>query len=185
MSITTRSGDGGSTSLLYGRRVPKHDPRIEACGEVDELGAALGLARSLRPGCAVALLERVQRELIPLMGELALDAADRERHRGDAFGSVTPEMVSALDVEIARLEDAGVGRTRGWAIPGADPASSSLDLARAICRRAERRVSGLEGGRGPGNPEILRYLNRLSDLLWLLAREAEGGEGPRGCAIPG
>lgn len=172
MSIITRTGDDGTTGLMYNRRVPKHHPRVEAYGCVDELNAALGLARAhaaAEPWDA-RLLE-LQRDLVRLMGELATAVEDLPRYAADGFAPVTAEMTAKLDRQAAALE-ARLKPPRGWAMPGANPLSAALDLARTVCRRAERRVCQLEQDGQLRNPEILRYLNRLADLLWLLAREA-------------
>ena len=169
MSIVTKTGDKGETALMYGRRVRKSDARVEAYGCVDELTAALGVARA---SCADELVVEeilaTQRELITLMGEVATPADERERYAKD-YGVTTVAMVDRLSGVIVDLEKDKALYPKDWVIPGATAASAALDLARTICRRAERRVSELD----EQNPEILRYLNRLSDLLWLLARYVE------------
>ncbi len=171
MSIATKTGDAGSTSLLFNRRVSKCDPRVEACGAVDELSCAIGLARAhwhdpLRP----QQLETIQRDLIALMGELATADEDWEKYTRSGFPRLTQEQTHFLDQLVQEIE--GKGMTfQGWALPGGTPASAALDMARTICRRAERRVCAIQGAE-PRNPEVLRYLNRLSDTLWLLARVA-------------
>jgi cob(I)alamin adenosyltransferase len=174
MSIATRSGDDGTTGLLYNRRVPKHHPRVEACGGVDELNAALGLARALAPakGLGAALLD-LQHDLVLLMGELATAVEDLPRYVADGFQRVSPEQTARLDRLIAEIEGRLV-LPRGWAMPGDSPLAAALDWARVVCRRAERQVSELAQRGELRNPEIMVYLNRLADLLWLLAREAKG-----------
>ena len=173
MSIVTRHGDGGETSLLYGGRVAKDDLHTEAYGTLDEAISALGLARSLCAGTARA--ERIldlQRELFTVGAELATAAPDRaklEKH----FATVSPAMVAALDAQVAALE-ARVPLPKGFVIPGGDPVASAIDLARTFVRRAERRAVTLHRAGGLANAEVLRYLNRCSDLLFMLAREAEG-----------
>ncbi len=173
MSIVTRQGDGGETSLLYGGRVPKDDLHTEAYGALDEAISALGLARSLcaDPGRAQRLLD-LQRELFTVGAELATASGDRhklEKH----FATVTPAMVEALDGEVAALE-ARVALPKGFVIPGGDPVAAAIDLGRTFVRRAERRAVALDrAGELPG-PDVLRYLNRCSDLLFMLARDAEG-----------
>ncbi len=170
MSIVTRTGDKGSTGLMYNRRVPKADPRVEACGTVDELNAALGLARatSQHPQEAERLLS-IQRDLVPLMGELATAEQDRARYVKDGLPVLEKSMTSRLELWVREIEGRSI-EFRGWAMPGANLHSAALDLARAVCRRAERRVCELqETGQLP-NQEIIVYLNRLSDLLWLMAR---------------
>lgn len=173
MSIVTRHGDGGETSLLYGGRVPKDDPHTEAYGALDEAISALGLARALcpDPGRAGRLLD-LQRDLFTVGAELATATPDRaklEKH----FATVTPTMVEALDAEVGALE-ARVELPRGFVIPGGTAVAAAIDLARTFVRRAERRTVSLERAGGLANPEVLRYLNRCSDLLFMLAREAEG-----------
>ncbi len=177
MSIATRTGDSGTTALMYNRRVPKCHPRVEACGAVDELNAALGLARALLgPGAAQDLISGVQRDLIGLMGELATASEDLPRYVTDGFPQLGPDWTARLDAQVQRLEAAGA-RFEGWATPGATLAAASLDLARTVARRAERAVCALRAANESINPEVLCYLNRLSDLLWLLARVAEQDPG--------
>lgn len=169
MSITTQRGDAGQTELMFGRRVPKTHPSVAAYGEVDELTSALGLARAFgtRTEVTSAIAAR-QSELIGLMGELATAPEDRGRYAAAGYARLTPEIVDGLTTATAALEASLNTRFNGWIIPGADttPCGAALDLARAVCRRAERGV--LSGGEC--NPQIIRYLNRLSDFLWLLAR---------------
>jgi cob(I)alamin adenosyltransferase len=172
MSIVTRTGDNGTTGLMFGKRVPKSDARVEAYGAVDELNAALGLARvSAQKGDQDALL-KIQEQLIGLMGELATVPEDLERYQAGAYGRIVPEDVQKLEVQIMDLEKTPL-QLRGWALPGANPAAAALDFARTVCRRAERRVCLLLEGRQIQNAQLVIYLNRLADLLWLLARRAE------------
>jgi cob(I)alamin adenosyltransferase len=173
MSIVTKTGDDGSTGLMYNRRVPKCHPRVEACGAVDELNAALGLARvsARHPFVSGQLLE-TQKALVTLMGELATQPEDLPRFVRDGFSAVSPEMTAQLDRVVREIEAQKIS-CQDWATPGANLSSATLDLARTACRRAERRVCALrEIGQLP-NGEILVFLNRLSDALWLLARWAE------------
>ena len=174
MSIATKTGDAGETSLMYGRRVPKSDPRVDAYGCVDELNAALGLARvtANEPFVADHVLA-IQKELITLMGELATAPADLPRYRNDGYELTTAGMVDRLTAVIDDLEKNKLVNFKGWAIPGSTMVSAALDIARTTCRRAERRVAGLSATGAEVNPEILRYLNRLSDLCWLLGRYVE------------
>jgi cob(I)alamin adenosyltransferase len=173
MSIVTKTGDQGSTGLMYNRRVPKSDPRVDAYGSVDELNAALGWARALSPAGPVGPgLLAIQKQLVILMGELATDPADRERYFRDGFRKVEPAMIEPLETWIRDIEARSV-RFDGWATPGATLGAASLDVARTTCRRAERRVHALLLSDPHPNMEILVYLNRLSDLLWLLARWLE------------
>lgn len=170
MSIVTKTGDQGETSLMYGRRVPKTDPRIEVCGCVDEVTAALGLARAFCPDEFVANeVLAAQKDLIVVMGELATAREDRDRYVKDGFKLTTASMVDRLSEVIVDLEKDKSLYPKDWVIPGATTASASLDLARTSCRRAERSVAALKDLNG----EILRYLNRLSDLCWILARYCE------------
>ncbi len=175
MSIATRTGDAGETALMFNRRVSKCHPRVEACGSVDELNAALGLARAAaRDAGARERLASIQRDLISVMGELATAVEDLKQYTQSGYPIVGANLTARLDAWIKELEARQPG-FHGWATPGGNFAAAYLDLARTVCRRAERRVCALrESGQLP-NVEIIVYLNRLSDLLWLLAREAEAG----------
>ncbi len=174
MSIATKTGDAGETSLMYGRRVPKSDSRVDTNGCVDELNAALGFARvtATDPFIAGTILS-VQKELILVMGELATAPEDTARYQNDGYELTSAEMVDRLTALIDELEKNKLLHYKGWAIPGSTLVSAALDVARTICRRAERRVAHLHEQNERLNGEILRYLNRLSDLCWLLARYAE------------
>ncbi len=173
MSIATRTGDDGTTGLMYNRRVPKCHPRVEACGCVDELNAALGLARATAEDDFVRHpLLAVQQDLILLMGELATLPPDLERYPKDGFKLVAPDMKTKLDALVKEIESRNVS-FKGWATPGATLHAAALDVARTICRRAERRVSALREAGELNNEEVGIYLNRLSDALWLLARWVE------------
>ena len=173
MSIVTKRGDRGTTALMYNRQVSKCHPRVEACGAVDELNAALGLARATPEADSMREhLAPIQKDLVVLMGELATAAEDSPRYVKDGYGRVTADMTARLDCQVAEIEAAKVP-AKGWATPGANAVSAALDLARAVCRRAERRVCALQETGQLQNPEILVYLNRLSDLLWLFARRVE------------
>jgi cob(I)alamin adenosyltransferase len=173
MSIATKTGDSGTTALMYGRRVPKNHPRVEACGAVDELNAALGLARATAEhGFVGDNLFAIQKDLIVLMGELGVLPEDLPRYVKDGFSLVTPAMTATLDVLVKEIESQNIS-FKGWATPGATFHSAALDVARTVCRRAERSVCALKESGAPVNPEIVIYLNRLSDLLWLFARWVE------------
>ncbi len=180
MSIVTRTGDTGTTGLMYNRRVAKSHPRVEAYGSVDELNAALGFARATAndPFVRDPLLA-VQKDLVVLMGELATAMEDRERYVRDGFQLVTPTLTEKLDGWVREIEGQGVD-FKGWATPGATVNAAALDVARTTCRRAERRVHELHLAGEMPNAEILIYLNRLSDLLWLFARwvETRAARGP-------
>jgi cob(I)alamin adenosyltransferase len=174
MSIVTKTGDKGETSLMYGRRVPKSDPRVDAYGCVDEMTAALGLARSI--SIEKFLSEEIlaaQKDLIVVMGELATTPQDRERYVKDGFHLSTAAMVDRITAVIVDLEKDKSLYPKDWVIPGGTSVSAALDFARATCRRAERHIAVFMANDKDFNPEILRYLNRLSDLLWVLARYAE------------
>jgi cob(I)alamin adenosyltransferase len=173
MSIVTKTGDSGTTALMFGRRVPKNHPRVEACGSVDELNAALGLARSTGTDDFVARnLTPIQKDLIVLMGELGVLPEDLPCYVKDGYSLVTPAMTAKLDALVKEIESQSV-TFKGWATPGATHHSAALDVARTVCRRAERRVCALKESGEPVNAEIIIYLNRLSDLLWLFARWVE------------
>jgi cob(I)alamin adenosyltransferase len=173
MSIATKTGDEGETSLMYGRRVPKTDARVEAYGGVDELNAALGMARAATSDAFLTeQILAIQKDLVVVMGELATAAEDRDRYLKDGFHSTSPPMTDRLTALVHELEK---GRAfKHWANPGNTKDSAPLDLARTICRRAERGVAAIMT-EPDFNREIVRYLNRLSDVCWLLARYAEQG----------
>jgi cob(I)alamin adenosyltransferase len=173
MSIVTKTGDQGTTALMYGRRVPKCHPRVEAYGAVDELNSALGLARATAEQSAVRdRLAAIQKDLVVVMGELATAQEDLPRYLRDGFTVVTPALTAGLDQVVADIEPQ-LTPAHTWATPGANPSAAALDVARTVCRRAERRVCELHEADKLQNPEVIVYLNRLSDLLWLLARQAE------------
>ena len=170
MSIVTKTGDQGETALMYGRRVPKNDPRVEAYGSVDELTAALGLARAASNDKFVTeQIFAAQKDLINVMGELSTLPEDRQRYVKGGFQVTDAKMVDRVGAVIVDLEKDKSLYPKDWVIPGANTASAAIDLARTICRRAERQVAAVQ----EPNPEILRYLNRLSDLCWILARFCE------------
>jgi cob(I)alamin adenosyltransferase len=173
MSIVTKTGDNGTTGLMYNRRVPKTHKRVETYGAVDELNAAIGLARANAVDDFIAPnLLATQKELVTLMGELATLPEDRERYVKDGFTLVNTSMTARLEGLVKEIEAQKI-TYRGWATPGENVLSAALDVARTVCRRAERRVCELkEAGELP-NEEIVIYLNRLSDLLWLFARWTE------------
>jgi len=173
MSIVTKTGDGGTTGLMYGRRVPKNHPRVEAYGAVDELNATLGLARAMAgEGFIRENVMLVQKELVGLMGELSVLPEDLERYEKDGYPAVTPGMTAKMDALVREIEAQNIP-LKDWATPGATVNSAALDMARTVCRRAERQVFALKQAGGLKNTEILVYLNRLSDLLWLMARWVE------------
>jgi len=172
-SIATRTGDDGTTSLLYGQRVPKDHPQIEAVGALDELNVAIGGAKAARPaGTGVIELEQIQRDLIALMGEVSCAEADAARHAASKFARIGETELARLDAAVDALEARGL-KFDGWATPGANPYSAALELARTTARRAERRLVALAAHGRILRPILLQYVNRVSDLLWLWAREAE------------
>lgn len=172
-SIVTKTGDRGQTGLLYGGRVSKTDVRTEAYGAVDETISALGLARALtRNAGRRATILRIQRELFTVGAELATDVSKYDTLR-QHFLVVTEAMTTQLENEITRLE-ASVPLADAFVIPGGTSAAAALDVARTVCRRAERRIVRVQEDGMLRNPEVLRYVNRLSDLLFMLARAEEG-----------
>lgn len=172
-SIATRTGDQGTTGLLYGQRVPKSHPQIEAVGAFDELNAALGFAKATCADPALkADLERIQKDLVNLMGELACAEADVARYEASKFPKLTDADLARIDAAVAALETQNI-RFDGWATPGANLHAAALDLARTTARRAERGLVGLSAHGRTVRPLLGRYINRVSDLLWLLARKAE------------
>lgn len=171
--VTTRSGDAGFTGLLGSERVPKYDDRIEALGLVDEATSALGLARASATEEKVrSLVLKQQQNLYRLMAELATTA--------ESAGRLGIASMSATDVEELELRsdelkrDVEIGNR--FVIPGESIPGAALDLARTIVRRAERHVTRMHHAGEVGNPEVTRYLNRLSDFLFILARYAERGQ---------
>ncbi len=172
--IYTKKGDDGTTSLWYGGRVPKSDARTEAYGTVDEAVSALGFARSLcgeTEGELARDILRVQGELFVAGAELATAPEAAERLEG-GVSRITDEMVDALDGEIDRYMDR-VELPPKFVIPGGTSLSAQLDLARAIVRRAERRTVALRDRDGLASDAVLRYLNRVSDLLYAMSRVAD------------
>lgn len=172
VSIITGRGDGGETDLLFGRRIAKTSLRVEALGAVDELNAALGLARAagLKEE-AEEIVDRVQGHLVALMGELAVLPEDAERYAASAFEKLGHADALWIEDTARDFEQRGV-RFKGWARPGVEhsEARAGLDFARAVCRRAERTVLKLHETGEEVPPSVRLFFNRLSDLLWILAR---------------
>jgi cob(I)alamin adenosyltransferase len=173
MSIATRKGDDGTTGLFYGGRVRKDSPRPEAYGQVDEAQAFLGVARAhADPGGELdEVLVSLARDLYVLMAHLATDPSNHGK-LAPGTTAVSDEMVHRLDALLADYE-ARFEMPTEFVIPGGTVVAAHLDVARTVVRRAERATVGLEGAGLPG-----QYLNRLSDLLWALARWQEGGSLP-------
>jgi cob(I)alamin adenosyltransferase len=168
MSIATKRGDGGETSLAGAVRVSKAHLRVEAYGTVDELNTFMGLARVMNDDPEVKdLVKTLQRELFKVGSALATAPNGRKPEP-----PITVEMVEALTAHVHRIE-ATDGILADWSLPGEHPASAAFDVARTVCRRAERQVVRLIESGEPVNPQVLAYLNRLSDLLWLLGRLVE------------
>jgi cob(I)alamin adenosyltransferase len=169
MSIATKHGDKGETGLIGGGRVSKADLRVEAYGTVDELNSSMGFSRSICEDAEVReLTKAIQRELFTVAGAIASPAAGE----GSKATYVTPEMVEALTAHVNRIE-ATEGILSDWSLPGEHAAAAAYDLARTVCRRAERAVVRLSESGVETNPHVVPYLNRLSDLLWLLGRLLE------------
>jgi cob(I)alamin adenosyltransferase len=179
MRIYTKKGDDGTTGLLFGgARVSKADLRTDAYGTTDEAVAALGLARAALAGTPAAselagLLLRLQRELFVVGAELATHVEKRGKLT-NGTSRVTPEMVSSLEREIDALE-AGHPMPKEFVVPGESLAGAAIDLARTTVRRAERRAVALAAAGGLPNSQVVPYLNRLADLLFVAARAADGG----------
>lgn len=175
--IYTKTGDDGTTGLLYGGRISKADPATDAYGTTDEAVAALGLARSLCDDDQLAQdILVLQRELFVVGADLAANPNARRKLQPDV-SLVTAAMIRRLE---QRIDDLVAQRPlpEVFIVPGANAGSAALDLARSVVRRAERRVVELEGEQGALNPEVRRYLNRLSDLLFVLARWQAGEAEP-------
>lgn len=175
--IYTKAGDDGTTGLLYGGRISKADPATEAYGTTDEAVAVLGLARALTEDPALAdRLLSLQRQLFVVGADLATNP-DERRKLQPGVSLVTDEDVDGLEVWIDELVTAHP-LPNAFVVPGANPVSACLDVARSVVRRAERRVVELREGGAEVNDVVVRYLNRLSDLLFVLARVASGETEP-------
>ncbi len=169
--IYTGGGDEGETSLGGGERVAKHDPRIAAIGAVDEANAAIGVARVHADGDADAMLARIQNDLFDLGADLCVRESGS---RAAGALRVTDAQVARLEAEIDRL-NAGLEPLNSFILPGGNAAAAHLHLARTVVRRAERRMAELAAGEAL-NGAARRYINRLSDHLFVLARFAGGGD---------
>jgi cob(I)alamin adenosyltransferase len=173
VKIYTRTGDGGETALLGGQRVSKASPRVAAYGDVDELNAWLGLVRAGTLDSRLSsMIDHIQRDLFAIGARLA-DPSGKVADRVDKT-AVTADAARRLEEWIDLLEEE-VPALRRFILAGGSPAGASLHVARTICRRAERSVVGL--GPEQVEPEVIVYLNRLSDLLFVMARVANRLDG--------
>ena len=169
MSIITRRGDDGNTDVMYGGRMPKTSPEVIACGCVDELNSALGVVRvSGVPDDLVEKIDVIQQHLVSLMGLLSVPVDKREKYLADGYPAISQVELDWLE----SLAEEMPTKFDGWARPGAagDPGAAWMDMARTVCRRAE--LSAWDMGEGACQ-EACRFLNRLSDILWLWARKLE------------
>jgi cob(I)alamin adenosyltransferase len=172
--IYTRLGDGGETHLGDMSRVPKTHPRIEAYGDVDELNAQIGVTLTV-PGLPqrfAAWLRAIQNDLFDVGADLSVPSAAGPTKAGERL-RVAPEQVKRLE-ELCDEVNATLEPLKSFVLPGGTAAAAHLHVCRTVCRRAERRALAVEDA----NPEVVRYLNRLSDLLFILSRAANHGEEP-------
>jgi len=166
--IYTKGGDKGTTSLGTGKRVPKHDQRVEAYGTVDEANAAIGIARLHTKGDADDMLARIQNDLFDLGADLCAPEDNRAGEGSKERLRIIDAQVERLEHEIDRMNEA-LAPLNSFVLPGGSAASAYLHLARTIARRAERDMTRLAESE-PVNPAAIRYINRLSDHLFVLAR---------------
>lgn len=172
MSIATKRGDTGQTGLPGGVRVSKTNPRVECYGTIDELISQLGFARSITPNKEVHdLVKDLQRELFKVGSAIGTTPESRK-----SAPVITPQMVDAIEAHVHRIE-AMPDILGDWSLPGEIPDAAAMDVARTICRRAERLAVALQEAGMLDNPPVLAYLNRLSDLLWLCSRQLEFAAG--------
>ena len=175
--IYTKTGDDGTTGLLFGGRIPKDDLAAEAYGTTDEAVSALGLARAQCQDTSLCReILQLQRELFVVGADLATNPQER-RKLTPGVSLVTPEMVERLEAWIDQMV-AERPLPQTFIVPGANPCSAALDLARSVVRRAERHVVALERAERTVNHDVRLYLNRLSDLLFVLARWDAGESEP-------
>ena len=168
MSIATTTGDKGKTALIGGERVSKAKERVEAYGTIDELGAALGFARSICEDAEInELTKSIQRELFMVAGSVA-----NPNFENAPKPYVVPEMIERLTAEVHRIEKLE-GILSDWSLPGEVASAAAFDVARTVCRRAERCVVRLQENGEAVDAQVITYLNRLSDLLWLCGRSLE------------
>jgi cob(I)alamin adenosyltransferase len=168
MSIATKRGDGGQTSLPGGVRVAKNDLRVECYGTVDELISTMGFARSITQDVEIKeLAKNIQRELFKVGSAIGTHPESKK-----AAPDITESMVDVLTSHVHAME-AEPGILNDWSIPGELPDAAAFDVARTVCRRVERTAVELRDRGELSNPHILSYLNRLSDVLWLMGRVLE------------
>jgi cob(I)alamin adenosyltransferase len=172
MSISTMRGDGGETSLAGGVRVSKASERVETYGTIDELISSLGFARSICEDADIAALTKsIQQDLFKIGSSLATPTESPKPQV-----PIEPSLVDGLTTEVHRIE-AIDGILADWSIPGEHRAAAAFDVARTICRRAERALVRLQEGGVAVQPAVLAYVNRLSDLVWLFGRKLEHDAG--------
>jgi cob(I)alamin adenosyltransferase len=168
MSIATKKGDGGQTSLPGGVRVAKNDLRVESYGTIDELISTMGFARSITQDAEIKeLAKNIQRDLFKVGSAIGTHPESKK-----PAPDITESMVDALTSHVLAME-AEPGILNDWSIPGELPDASAFDVARTVCRRVERIAVELRDRGELSNPHILSYLNRLSDVLWLMGRVLE------------
>lgn len=174
MSIVTKTGDGGQTRLMFNHETSKHDPRVDAYGAIDEFNAALGVLRGHRatPAELKERVLKVQKALIGVMGEVSTPSASVEKYRSAGYACLSDTDVFEVEERIGVLEEQ-LGPFNDWCLPGGSEAGSLADWARTVCRRAERSVCQLHALEPLLNGSIIIYLNRLSDWLWLEARDLD------------
>ena len=173
MSVITKRGDDGQTDFMFGRRCAKNSLRVQAYGDVDELNAAMGLARALGLSAGMcAIVDEAQAKLVALMGELATLPADLPEYERRGYARLSGDDVARLEQHAHAIEQSVGAEFPGWQRPGqgSSPAAAALHLARAVCRRAERSALALHEQEPVQNQAILLFLNRLSDLLFLITR---------------
>jgi cob(I)alamin adenosyltransferase len=168
MSIATKQGDSGKTGLIGGERVSKANLRVEGYGTIDELNSTMGFARSICDDAEVCdITKNIQRELFAVSGSVANPQSSEKEPP-----YVMTEMVEALTAHVHRIEGME-GILSDWSLPGEHAAAAAYDVARTVCRRAERHVVRLDETGEEVGQNVIAYLNRLSDLLWLLGRLLE------------
>ena len=173
MSITTKRGDTGQTGLMFAKRTSKDNPRICACGDVDELNSVIGIVKDHLPDTIInKQLEIIQKTLINLMGEIATQPEDITKYEQSSFTKLTKINIEQLEKWITEIESQ-ITPITDWVIPGKNIPSAQLDFSRTVCRRAERSLVSLSDKTTNKPAHQIVYLNRLSDLLWLMARSLE------------